>query len=465
MTSIPSLSPLNWQARFPDDRLALWAIVVLYLGAFWAPLSTSLGQLFQFAALIVGILYVRRHWASLRASPLLWLPIGFALWIIARTAAAALWEDPGRAPDHWDEMTTWFKSASVAVLVYGLALAATGQWLRHGLAALGFLLAGYVLFFLTTTSWNETLEALHTSARQPPELGFRPAALILPGLAAGTLFAALYAISLVTDRSRSLRARLSFVATAASMALIFCFFITVIIATKSRNTWLTLLILLATSAIVALWVLRSRIWTMRIPLFAGTLILMVGLGTVMTHSWEAIGDRWDDTAETVHQTLALPFKGEVDELAADSVGIRVAYWAFGWERFLDRPLVGRGAADQRHLTEEYPVPPQLEGRGDTYHNSHIDILLRFGLIGYLLFAATILLILREAWHHLKTPGPARTVAIFTLGFVPAMAFWAMNAQIIQRFSVEHFYGIALGLMLSSAIIRTLDSHEHNQNPG
>ncbi|WP_018137972.1 MULTISPECIES: O-antigen ligase [unclassified Thioalkalivibrio] len=450
MSHYPPSAYASVPSRLADDRLALSAVVVLYLGAFFSPVSTSLGQLFQFAALIVGILFVRRHWSALRNSPLLWLPVGFALWVIIRTAMAALWEDPARAAEHWDEMTTWFKSAAVPVLIYGLALAATGRWLRHGIVVLGLLLVGYMIFFVATTSWSGTLEALHTSARQEPDLGFRTAALVLPGLAAGALFATIHMFSGISGPQDRRGTR---IVTGVLLALFFCFFVAIMVASKSRNSWLTLIILLSVSAVFALWVFRSRLWQMRVPLLAGALTIMLGTGAITTYAWSAIGERWSETAETVQQTMALPFGGRVEDLAEDPVGIRVAYWAFGWERFLDRPLVGRGAADQRHLTDEYPIPPQLEGRTDTYHNSHIDILLRFGLVGYLLFAATILLILLEAWRRLQTPGAARTIALFTLGFVPAMAFWAMNAQIIQRFSVEHFYGLVLALMAASHFAR------------
>lgn len=454
MSSIAT--PRVLQPFFPEDRLGRWAVAALYAGAFVAPLSISLGQVFQLVLLIIGAVFVKRHWTCLRSTALIWLPVAFAAFVILRSAVAAWIERPDLAASHWDEMTTWMKTAIVPIMIYGLALAATGNWQRHGLVTGGMLLLGYCVYLLVHISPSEMLAALQTSGRYNMELGFRSSAIKLPAIITALVLTTTWLLAAFTQSGPGRRRILLAGSGIVALGLL-AFFVAAIIATKSRNGWLTLLIMLAAALLLALWAYRGELHRIRGTMLAAAAAIIVMVGALASFSWEPISDRWAQTADSIQQTAKLPFQGSVEELERDSVGVRVVYWAFGWERFLDRPLVGRGAADQRHLTDEFPIPPQLEDRGDTYHNSHIDILLRFGLIGYLMIAAFTGLLVLAAWRMLREPGIPRLAGLYTLAFLPGLAFWAMNAQILHRYTVEHFYGPILALSFAFAISKMLAS--------
>ncbi|WP_020145994.1 O-antigen ligase [Thioalkalivibrio sp. ALJ15] len=447
-------APASIRNFLPEDTLGLWAVGALYAGAFVAPLSISLGQAFQLLLLILGILFVRRNWAYLKGSPLIWLPVAFAAYVVLRTVFAALFERPDLATSHWDEMATWMKTAIVPVLIYGLALAATGNWLRHGLVTVALLMAGYCVYLAMHLSPADLVAALQTTDRYNMELGFRSSAIKLPAIITGLVITTVFFFATLSSATSQTRWSLLLGSSLFSLALL-AFFIASIIATKSRNGWLTLAIALVAVLALSIWAYRRDLHRIRGALLGAMVAMLLAAGTLTTFSWDHISERWEQTADTVQQTIALPFHGNVEELERDSVGIRVAYWAFAWERFLDRPLVGRGAADQRHLTEEFPIPPQLEDRDDTFHNSHLDILVRFGLVGYGMIAIFTVFLAVAAWRMLGVAGGTRAIGIYTLAFLPALFFWAMNAQLLHRYTMEHFYGPILALSFAFAISEML----------
>lgn len=447
-------APASSQTFLPGDALGLWAAGALYAGAFVAPLSISLGQGFQLILLILGILFVRRNWSDLKGSPLIWLPVAFAVYVVLRTAFAALFERPDLASSHWDEMTTWMKTAIVPVMIYGLALAATGNWLRHGLVTIALLLAGYCVYLAMHISPADLVAALQTTDRYNMELGFRSSAIKLPAIITALVITTVFVFATLSSAPSRTRWFLLLGGSLISLALL-AFFIASIIATKSRNGWLTLAIALIAVLALSVWAYRRDLHRIRGALLGAIVAMLLAAGTLATFSWDHISERWEQTADTVQQTIALPFHGNVEELERDSVGVRVVYWAFAWERFLERPLVGRGAADQRHLTEEFPIPPQLEDRDDTFHNSHLDILVRFGLVGYGMIAIFTIILAVAAWRMFGMAGSTRAIGIYTLAFLPALFFWAMNAQILHRYTMEHFYGPILALPLAFAISRIL----------
>ncbi|MDF1614757.1 O-antigen ligase family protein [Desulfurivibrio dismutans] len=446
-----------WFAR-PEDSLQCWAVGSVYAMAFFSPLSTSLGQLAHAFVLVVALVFFARHWQVLIRSPLIWLALFFIIYVITRGSIAAIYERPDLAAEQWDGVRTWHKTAIVPIILLGMGLAATGNWTRHSLGALFALLVAVGLNLLVNFSPDEFLAALQGPTRFEFDLGFRVSAITLPTAILGVLVLSPYLLARLAEQSRFQGwGRLWLVMLGGLLSLAAMGMVAALLATKSRNGWLTLLVALAVMVPLALWYYRAQLLYFNRAAITSVLLLVMLIGGLLYYNWEVIEQRWRPVAATITQVVALPFGGDVDSLKRDSVGVRVAYWAFGWERFKERLWFGYGAADQRHLTDEYPIPHQLKNRGDTYHNSHLDILLRFGLAGYIPVLLVVVLALHEARRNLVQGGAGRVLGLYVVGFTVALAFWAMNAQIMHRFDVSQLYSIIIGTMCAGQFARLLSS--------
>lgn len=450
----------DWRAYWPDNNLERWAVGSLYAFALLAPVSTSLGQLSQAIMLVVAIVYVSRYQRVLLRSPLVVLVLAFAFLVLIRGMVAAWVERPDLAAMQWDGVSTWVKTMLFPIVLCGIALCASGNWLRHGVGVLLATLLAYTLVLLWSMDFGNVVAVLSGELRRYNlDQGYRRMALLVPALIIGLVLLCFMQLSRVFVQGRQGSAW--GIVRALALFLLLLTFIAALFSTGSRNGWLAAATGLIVLGACSLWYFRQGMRHDARVLIAGLTALTLVLGGVLAYSWDALENRWSRSAPELSQAAEV-FVGERDvyALQSGSVGTRIVYWAFGWEMFKERPWFGYGPADQRHLTDENPVPPQLEGRDDTYHNSHIDILLRFGAVGYGLLALGLMILLREAQLNMQQTGTPRILGLYAVAFMAAMAFWSMNAQIIHRFPMEHLYGVILGVMAASYLSRFARHYDH-----
>jgi O-antigen ligase len=146
----------------------------------------------------------------------------------------------------------------------------------------------------------------------------------------------------------------------AGIAL-FLLFPVAILATKTRAVWLTFAI---STVLVVRWTKSARVRR------AGVLLLWgggLGLAGLVLSSLGTEGSM----RERLHNE--------------DTVEFRMSAYRAGWSMFLDRPLMGWGASETE--TELAHRIDGFRGRVFVVHNTYLEILLEYGLLGFALYAS------------------------------------------------------------------------------
>lgn len=193
-------------------------------------------------------------------------------------------------------------------------------------------------------------------------------------------------------------------------------FITVLMMTWSRGAWLAFI---AGTVFIILFKLLQllrggRMGLRNVALLAGVLSVVVLL--VASLGAEKITQRLTAESHIYERILA----GDIKDMPKTSVGWRVHMQVFAWQRFWERPLLGWG-----------PYTKQVIDNSDLglpwghLHNSYWEVLLRFGLVGGVLFAAGIGWLVRGLWISYRRDPAEEPVMLSILGGFLALAVWAM----------------------------------------
>ena len=103
-----------------------------------------------------------------------------------------------------------------------------------------------------------------------------------------------------------------------------------------------------------------------------------------------------DEATIRMQQLASIFS--TDKNIDNSATVRLFMIEFGINKFMENPIIGYGAESSRFLLETI--------YGNTYlHNNYVEILVNYGLLGFLFYYITFLIILYKAWNGAKRKNP------------------------------------------------------------
>ncbi|MFV8781254.1 O-antigen ligase family protein [Microbulbifer sp. SA54] len=306
---------------------------------------------------------------SLRRSAIVWLAltaIGIALvsWIASR-----LWH-PQWAESSFKvhRLTAWFAMIPVAVILGGQSRNAHILW---AVALAGLLLSPWI-------SGGGLEEWQQGFAGSRIDFGLHNAQHTAMLFATAALGLLAFAPAILRRRKYAWLVRLGwFLALAIS--------ISAVILTQTRGVWAgflaALLVLLGASA-VALnkHFKRHRGYFATAIAAAGCAALLAGylsLGDIVTHRLEA-----------EQETLELMQEGDLEKVPFSSTGIRLHTWVEATHWIARHPIVGWGGNGRSLIFEHSEnLPPEIKQRFGHLHNSYLDLLVSFGLLGLLLLAA------------------------------------------------------------------------------
>lgn len=364
-------------------------------------------------------------WPSLRATPLFWWTAALTAYTLLRAVLAAL-ADPVHAELHAkDAARILYLSVFIAV-----AFALRGDHARI-LRFLGAAAAGFIAARLWHFDWQLNYPQPWWQMRLG--LGLETIGL---GYYAGTLLLGLLAFAprLLAFASRLLapvRPRTARIASGLALSLAAGVALQWVILSQSRAAWLALLPL---AAFITAFTVRST-WrrgdlTARAPVSAALLLLLVIVGLNAPNLTQRLAQEQHTIGHLLH--------GKLDAItSADergwehSIGTRLQMLKAGYQQWLQAPFLGAGpgasklmlpASDDRVL-QQY----------NDFHNVALDILLRYGMLGLLLFLLCVKYTLSSGWQAWRRGQLPTDTALFL-----ASAMCLLLASSLSNFRLLNF---------------------------
>ncbi len=187
----------------------------------------------------------------------------------------------------------------------------------------------------------------------------------------------------------------------AGLILVSVISIEVIMVGKARGTWLAALLVVPVVLVfycLTLWRSSAGFSVHRAAGFAGIGLVLASI--VVFSQLDGVANRLAQERETYRALL----EEEVANVPTSSIGIRIHLWHHGIDKWLERPLFGWGTGSEKYLMEQkwmsgvfgqsHYIPPH-------FHNIYLEILVRFGLVGFFILASIVWFVYREVWKRYR----------------------------------------------------------------
>ncbi|WP_133718613.1 O-antigen ligase family protein [Methylocaldum gracile] len=405
--------------------------------AFFAWLSPA-GTNIALAAFSLAFLLNPSAWPVFRRDPMFGLFAAFAIYV-AIGAYFAIDEFPETRKLQIRDASNWLKLFAFLPLAW---------WLRGDLRRIHWTLilatGGLLIGMLWKADWSNLY---HMTVAERTGFKLR---IIFSGLvsASAILGLLIYTPRIWSTRTSPLNDLFRLACWLAALYLSSF----MLISSKSRGAWLAALIAVPSAlGIHYFWKTKRTDLQLgkSVPFMLLALGVVVGL-FALNHG--EIRTRIDQENAVVSSIL----QGENQHLPRTSIGYRHDIQKFGLQKYLDRPWFGWGPGSTEHLVEISGQPelihPQAKGAAwmDHFHNTYLEILVRFGLLGALVLAATVLLVIKNVWHSYKTGILPKDHFAFLAGCFILLAVWSLFDFRILHGDCRAYWILLAGIAYSFA---------------
>ncbi len=196
------------------------------------------------------------------------------------------------------------------------------------------------------------------------------------------------------------------------------------IITQTRTAWISVTAALLFVAIVVLLYGRFSFRQIIVGSVAATVILIALIYPMS----DMINTRLNKENNTIQKILESGGKN----VPLTSIGKRVVMWMEAWKWIKQRPITGWGSEVRRRVfTESKTLPKKISRRFGHFHNSYIEILLSYGLIGLFFVISIFYVIVRQTWLGWRSGKIPPDVFLFGLAF---LIFWIL-ANITESYLI------------------------------
>ncbi len=247
----------------------------------------------------------------------------------------------------------------------------------------------------------------------------------------------------VFDQRSRLSSSFAFVAWVAIMLWL----LQVIAIAQSRTTWLALLLVGFVLAAFAGYIHRDAIKTLSqgqfLKIIVGVSVIVICLLGFLFINDELIVRRF-----RVFKKFAL---ADWTDLPLASIGVRLSLDHYGFQKLLERPLLGWGPSTA--VTREFATADGFSAlaKQPDLHNSFLVLLVRLGLLGGLIYLAGAVHLSRRVWQAYHRRAVSHGMFLFLLG-AAGLTFLAslMNFRWIH-IDFRFFWLILAGVAFSYAL--------------
>lgn len=442
------------------DPVHILAIISLYVMAFFSPISIALGQIAIGIMVIVTGFYIYKNWSRLKSFYLLWITLAYIVYIVARCIVAVIFEAPNISVPNWpsamdaenlvnaqwEGLIRWVRAGPVAILLAGMTLAYTGCWRYHSKRLLIAMLLGFCVMFFQNFHAELFCESLMGGSR------YTKINLSIDGIKLVTIILGLFAFLPYFLRNNN------FLGTSLIKMLIWFVLLSLailsLLALQTRHVWLGGVTGMMIMGLCALYYTKKRkslfsnYGTKLIIIFG--LFLLIG---VITCAWQPIAKRWGSSGNSIAHVLSTPFsKWNVSNLPNDSVGGRAMLLNAGLDIYSKKPIFGYGPADPRYLLEIFPeITSELIKAHGQYHNSHIELLMMYGFIGYFLIFIFALYCLYITLRIIRSDDFNLMLGLFVISFISVVFVYSLAEVHLERFKMVYAYALILGIPVASKL--------------
>jgi len=162
----------------------------------------------------------------------------------------------------------------------------------------------------------------------------------------------------------------------SSLAIVFfLFFLLITVITQSRQVWLSLLLCFLAAPLTLKLLPQSRISTKAVVLsYIALFFVLMALSTS-----QIVSKRINAETDNIKNAATLDIESIPN---SGSVGIRINLWIEAWQWFKMRPLLGSGEnARELVISESDNFSDTMKSHFSHLHNSHVESLVSFGLVG------------------------------------------------------------------------------------
>ncbi|WP_295800677.1 O-antigen ligase family protein [uncultured Microbulbifer sp.] len=419
MTSTPSQTSTNsagllsagtalplWQNNClmrPKPWLQVAGALALLVYAFFGIALDSLPEKAALLANLFGLAMLAFyggpvHGVSLRKSTIVWLAVAaIGVAFISWVASWILHPQWAESSFKVHRLTTWFAMIPVAAILGGRERNAHLLW---AVALVGLLLSPWI----AGGGFAEWQRGLSGERIDFNLLNAQHTAMLFGTAALGLLA---FAPRLLTAPRCSWLCRGLWL-----LALATC--IAAIITTQTRGVWAGFVVALAVLAIAAVVALRQRFKAQR-KLIASSAIAACLCALAL--GYFTLGDIVNKRLAVEHETLQLVQQGDLDKVPYTSAGIRLHTWEVALQWIGERPLVGWGGNGRSLIFDHSTrLPEDIKQRFGHLHNSYLDLLVNFGLLGLALLAALVYWLVSRCLRYYRAGLLPGSSLVFCLSF-------------------------------------------------
>jgi O-antigen ligase len=379
-------------------RLVGFILVLVYAFA-WLPfLGVSRVAESLFTILFIGAVFTP-HGRKIRQDPLFWLMLVFLAYLILTGFWLSL-DLPEGIESRIKAKRYYYKAFALFMVSFWIGARKNGGWIL-----LAAFIAGVLFYLASTTPASEWIAGWNG---QRVDFGILNAQ--HTGLIFGTMLLCLLFFSPRLFTATPLVLKPVFVMILILLAGLALFGVLV---TKVRAVWLGLGAALMTLAVLSSFLLffnhalRSS-WSkfVFISFLLTSLTLIAGL-CVFDMEERIFPRLLEERSEIAHVIEHQTSKG----IGMSSVGVRIASWEAAIDWIGERPWLGWGPGTAGHLINRSPrFSDEFKGSFGHLHNSYLETLLSFGLIGTSILGALVV------WVGIAT------VLAFRRGWMPVDVF-------------------------------------------
>lgn len=376
--------------------------------AFCAWLSVS-GANITLALLALAFFLNFPAWPAYRRETMFWLFVAFALYLLIFGCAATA-EFPETSRLQYKDASNWLKLFAFLPLAW---------WLKGDPRRLEWVwmsaVAGLIIGMLMHVDWQ-----LLSTLALPKRTGFK-LKIIFSGLVASTL---LLGFLIFASRFLSASARWVWGKRMVWITLLYLA-VYMLLSTFSRGAWLAAAIVIPGMVLLRYKTMGlSQIHKAWLPALAVVVVLAVTVGM----NAGKIEKRVLAEADVITSIV----EGHQEALPVTSIAFRFHVQIYGVHKWLERPLLGWGPGSTEYLLAHSNAPsllhPQLKGGVDWMdhlHNTYLEILLRFGVLGGAFIGTIVFLIGRGLVRAYRTGRAPREHVLFMAGAFGLLAIWSL----------------------------------------